>query len=211
MEEPRRQEPRDSPGRVEEPRWQEPQESRDREEPPFDRILFRSDLLTIGSFRARPDHPRFHDSGPIRRHVFVFPRTRVLIRHEGCSAFATDTRVRTRMFLAERFAEPLTLEEIATHAGVSVFHLCRSFRRWTGTTVHRYRNELRLRRSLEPVAEGCELTRVALEHGYSSHSHFTAAFRKAFGVTPSAFRASASSRRIRELAARLGRPGGHGG
>jgi AraC-like DNA-binding protein len=32
------------------------------------------------------------------------------------------------------------------------------------------------------------LTRLALDLGYSSHSHFTASFRRAFGLTPSAAR-----------------------
>ncbi|MFP5284798.1 MAG: AraC family transcriptional regulator, partial [Thermoanaerobaculia bacterium] len=36
--------------------------------------------------------------------------------------------------------------------------------------------------------------------GYSSHSHFTSAFRKAFGMAPSAFRRKATAQTVRELA-----------
>ena len=45
---------------------------------------------------------------------------------------------------------------------------------------------------------------VALDLGYSSHSHFTAAFRQAFGIAPSAFRRKATAEAVRELSARLG-------
>ena len=106
--------------------------------------------------------------------------------------------------LIARYREPLSLDEIAQQAGVSVFHLCRLFRRRTGFSLHAWQTQLRLREALERVAEpGIDLTDLALDLGYSSHSHFTAAFRQAFGVPPSALR-EATARRLRELANRLG-------
>lgn len=107
-----------------------------------------------------------------------------------------------RAFLAERLAEPTKLETIGEAVGVSPFHLCRIFRAVTGTTVSRYRHRLRLRASLERVANAeADLSAVALDHGYSSHSHFTAAFRREFGMTPTQFRQAAG--RSRRNAARL--------
>jgi AraC-like DNA-binding protein len=83
-------------------------------------------------------------------------------------------------------AERLTLTRIARALGVSVFHLCRSFRRATGLTLHAYRDQVRLRAALERLEQGeRDLTRLALDLGYSSHSHFTAAFRRSFGTSPS--------------------------
>ena len=71
----------------------------------------------------------------------------------------------------------------------SVFHLCRSFRRATGLTLHDYRDEVRLRLALERLEGGeRDLSRLALDLGYSSHSHFTAAFRRSFGAPPSSMR-----------------------
>jgi AraC-like DNA-binding protein len=61
-------------------------------------------------------------------------------------------------------------------------------------TLHAYVHELRLRTALERVADGEDLTRVALDLGYASHSHFTSLFRRAFGVTPSDFRQHARAR-----------------
>lgn len=91
-----------------------------------------------------------------------------------------------KQWVAPRVAERLTLTRIAAALGVSVFHLCRSFRRATGLTLHAYRDDVRLRVALERLEQGeRDLTRLALDLGYSSHSHFTAAFRRSFGTPPS--------------------------
>ncbi len=87
------------------------------------------------------------------------------------------------------FQLPLTLEDVARAVHTSPFHLCRIFRRYTALPVHRYLSRLRLRAALEPLADGArDLTSVALDCGFSSHSHFTDAFKREFGTTPSAFR-----------------------
>lgn len=87
------------------------------------------------------------------------------------------------------FRRRLTLDEIARDAGYSAFHFGRLFRDHTGLTVYRYVNRLRLRSAMEAVLDGApDLTTVALGHGFSSHSHFTRAFRREYGATPSAVR-----------------------
>ena len=75
--------------------------------------------------------------------------------------------------------------------GASVFHLARTFRRRTGFSLHAYRNQLRVRTALEHLASpGTDLVALALDLGFSSHSHFTETFRRGFGVTPSEARRS---------------------
>jgi AraC family transcriptional regulator len=97
-----------------------------------------------------------------------------------------------RELLAKRLDRPRSLGEVARSLGCSPFHLCRVFRAHTGLSVHRYITQLRLRSSLERLAAGeRDLTDLSLDLGFSSHSHFTAAFRREFGRTPSAFRAGA--------------------
>lgn len=92
--------------------------------------------------------------------------------------------------LAASWQDRHTLDSLSRKLGVSAFHLCRSFRAATGRTLHRQLTLLRLRASLEALTErGRDLTQTALDHGFSSHSHFTAAFRREYGVTPSAWRA----------------------
>lgn len=94
-----------------------------------------------------------------------------------------------RSLLAARFREPLSLAEVADAVGVSPYHLHRRFRAATGWTIHAYREHLRLREGLAAVVDGAEdLAAVAHELGFASHSHFTARFRRAFGMTPSTVR-----------------------
>lgn len=81
------------------------------------------------------------------------------------------------------------LGAIALAVGTSVFHLCRIFRRASGLTLHAYRHQLRLRSALEPLERpDTDLLALALDLGYSGHSHFTAAFRRQFGIAPSRLR-----------------------
>jgi AraC family transcriptional regulator len=95
-----------------------------------------------------------------------------------------------RDLLAHDFRRPLTLSHLARTVGLSRFRLCRAFRAATGSTLHAHRDQLRLRASLGPLGEGCrDLTGLALDLGYSSHSHFSERFRHAFGMTPSQARA----------------------
>ena len=110
-----------------------------------------------------------------------------------CSEIAEEVRV----WLAARLFEPLHLDDVAAALGVSPYHLCRSFRAATGETMHAYRNRMRLQQSLERVASDDDLTLLALDLGYSSHSHFTAAVGRLFGESPSAVRRRLGQRRAR--------------
>jgi AraC-like DNA-binding protein len=96
-----------------------------------------------------------------------------------------------RDVIARRFKDNLSLSEVAREVESSVFHLARVFKTRTGFSLHAYRNQLRLRAALERLAEpGVDLIDIALDLGFSSHSHFTETFRRSFGKTPSAVRAS---------------------
>jgi len=106
----------------------------------------------------------------------------------------------TQAFLVKTFQEPISLEAIARAVAISPYHLCRVFHRQTGMTIHAYLNQIRLRTALEYVAQGdTDLATLGVSLGYSSHSHFTQAFRRAFGAAPSELRRRASSRTLGEL------------
>lgn len=94
-----------------------------------------------------------------------------------------------RDVIARRFKENLSLLEIAREVGSSVFHLARTFKSRTGFSLHGYRNQLRLRAALDQLRDSqSTLVDIALDLGFSSHSHFTETFRRNFGKTPSAVR-----------------------
>jgi AraC-like DNA-binding protein len=99
----------------------------------------------------------------------------------------TDT---ARAFVDAHLAENIGLEDVARAAGSSLFHLCRTFREQTGLTLHAYRVRQRLGRAMDRIVDGddCSLTDLALDTGFSSHSHLSRAFRKQLGFSPSSIR-----------------------
>jgi AraC family transcriptional regulator len=106
--------------------------------------------------------------------------------------------------LAANYEKPVRLQDIARAVDVSPYHLCREFRRVTGMRMHEYLNCIRLRAALEHVAEPrLRFAEIAHHHGFSSHSHFAAAFRKEFLITPSEVR-RLSGRKISEMRRALG-------
>lgn len=113
----------------------------------------------------------------------------------GVEGAASHERARRRKLvedvqalLARRYADALSLADVAEMLGVSAYHLCRVFRAQTGQSLHQHRDQLRLRAALNRLERDEDLTTIGLDVGYSSHSHFTAAFRRAFGVPPSVAR-----------------------
>ncbi|HEV8429606.1 MAG TPA: AraC family transcriptional regulator [Pyrinomonadaceae bacterium] len=110
-------------------------------------------------------------------------------KREGTDADHAERAEAAKTYLASRMSERVTLDDVARAVHASPFHLARLFQQQTGVPVHRYLTQLRLRASLERLAEGTsDLTELALELGFSSHSHFTDAFRREFGKSPSEMR-----------------------
>ena len=91
-----------------------------------------------------------------------------------------------------------SLAATARDVGYSPFHMARVFRAVTGSSVHEYAERLRLRRALDRVAEGeRDLSALAAELGFASHSHFTQRFGRAFQCPPSALRPDRADSRVR--------------
>jgi len=109
-----------------------------------------------------------------------------------------------KSYLAARLGGPVLLTEVAREVGASPFNFARIFQQQTGLPVHRYLTLLRLRASLERLSEAEEdLTALALDLGFSSHSHFTSVFKNEFGVTPSEIRQRSKANALRELSKNL--------
>jgi AraC-like DNA-binding protein len=101
---------------------------------------------------------------------------------------------RTKEFVEANLSEPFRLGDAAHAVGVSPAYLTHVFTRFEGLPLHKYAMQARLGRALVELAHADDLTMLALDLGLSSHSHFAAAFRRAFGCTPSEFRASTRGR-----------------
>lgn len=101
---------------------------------------------------------------------------------------------RAKRVLTADVARRWTLAEVGGEVGVSPVYLTQLFRQVEGVPLYRYQLRLRLARALDLLDRADDLTRLGLDLGFSSHSHFTAAFRQAYGVSPRAFQRSAGLR-----------------
>ena len=98
---------------------------------------------------------------------------------------------RIKVLLASDLSRRWTLAEIAKEAGGSPVYLTQVFRQVEGMPLYRYHLRLRLACALDKIAQYDDLSALAADLGFSSHSHFTAAFRQAYGRSPTDFKQSA--------------------
>jgi AraC-like DNA-binding protein len=124
-------------------------------------------------------------------------RARTRAEHAALAAAAQE-------LLSARMAERLSLESLARALHVSPFHLAHVFRSRTGFSLSGYVHGLRLRAAVDRLAAepDVDLSRLAVELGYYSPSHFCDRFRATFGRPPSALR-GAQLRTIMEAARAL--------
>jgi AraC-like DNA-binding protein len=118
----------------------------------------------------------------------------VAARSPGYDRLTAHAAARRRIADARAFvaAAPETnhrLAEVAGVAGCSPYHFARLFKQETGCSLRAYRLRLRLAMAVNGLAEGArDLTTLAMDTGFSHHSHMSATFRNALGRSPSAVR-----------------------
>jgi AraC family transcriptional regulator len=130
--------------------------------------VLEAEILTLELLRRALGRPKFYGAN-------VTPRTRRLVD------FA-------KVVIAADLGRRRTLAEIAAEVGVSPVYLTQVFQRVDGIPLYRYQLQLRLARALQLLNEYDDMTELAFALGFSSHSHFSASFKQAYGLTPSAFR-----------------------
>ncbi|MGH8193620.1 MAG: helix-turn-helix transcriptional regulator [Woeseiaceae bacterium] len=97
----------------------------------------------------------------------------------------------------------LSLTDIGAQLGASPTYLTDAFRRSVGIPISQYHRRLRLARALTELPHTDDITALALRFGFSSHAHFSSAFRDVFGRTPSEYRARVRKADIRSLLQRI--------
>ena len=95
---------------------------------------------------------------------------------------------RVKLVLASDLSRRWTLAEIAAEVRGSPVYLTQVFQQVEGLPLYRYQLRLRLARALDLLASCDDLTTLSLDLGFSSHSHFSAAFREVYGRSPSEFK-----------------------
>ena len=101
---------------------------------------------------------------------------------------------RAKLVLTGDLGRRWTLAEIAAEMRCSPVYLTQVFQQVEGLPLYRYQLRLRLARALDLLPQYDDLTTLSLDLGFSSHSHFSAAFREAYGRSPSEFRQSTLGR-----------------
>ena len=106
--------------------------------------------------------------------------------------------IRRALALMEaNFAAKLSRVEMARTAGLSVSYFSKLFTQCIGLSPHQYLVRCRLRHSKKLLAtpeENLSLVDVAAEAGFADQAHFCRHFRRAYGVSPLAFRRTARRR-----------------
>lgn len=97
---------------------------------------------------------------------------------------------RARDFIAAHIAEPLSVETIAREAGISASGLQRLFRIGENRSVFDYVRNIRLERAFAALGRGdVNVQEASAIAGYTSAANFATAFRRRFGIVPTAVRA----------------------
>jgi len=160
-------------------------------------------LFTRRTWRADPQLQSFRtrflywvsapDRDPLQAEELVLALLRAALQRDTRSALPSRASAklirRTKEILEQHLSHRILLGDVARAAGASPAYLTDLFTRVEGVSLHQYLTQLRLARALVELPHTNDLTALALNLGFSSHSHFTHAFRKGFGCTPSQFRA----------------------
>ena len=89
-----------------------------------------------------------------------------------------------RAYVDERFAEPVSLSDLAAHVGLSPYHLLRSFRDQVGITPGAYQIQLRVLEARRRLRDGAAIADTATDLGFADQSHLTRHFQRIMGTSP---------------------------
>ena len=93
--------------------------------------------------------------------------------------------------IEDHLAEPIPLATLAELVGLSTYHFCRALKQSFGIPPHRYHTSRRIERAKALLTKPApSVTSIGLTLGFSDTSSFTATFRKATGLTPTAYHRS---------------------
>ena len=124
------------------------------------------------------------------RMLFLGTQTKPQTNNRGTSALPKHVlrRIIERM---RSFSSDLSLQTLANESGYSRVHFIRMFRAATGYSPHNYLLNLKMERARDLLKNpSTSLIDIALDCGFSSHSHMSRIFHRIVGVTPSAYRRS---------------------
>lgn len=144
--------------------------------------------LSLGDERARAFH-RLHEAidGRAERlvlEVAVAEAASALVRLKSNASHHTRPVRRAMEYLRDHIRDSVTLDDLARHAGLDKFHLCRAFRAQIGMPPHTYLTNLRVARARKLLDRGVSASEVASLVGFYDQSQLNRHFRRIVGTTP---------------------------
>lgn len=96
-----------------------------------------------------------------------------------------------RILLDQSYDAPITIEDLSREVALSPYYLIRAFRRVYKQTPHQYLVEQRIAKAKELLRDSdLTVTEICVEVGFESLGSFSTLFRKAAGISPTAYRSS---------------------
>ncbi|MBN3727485.1 helix-turn-helix transcriptional regulator [Burkholderia sp. Ac-20379] len=109
----------------------------------------------------------------------------------ACAGLSAPRLRRVFDYVEANLAEPITLHDIARHAGLSRMHFAAQFRLATGLSPHAFLTQRRIEQAKRLLRDGLPIVEAALACGFPGQAHFTTVFRELTGTTPRRWRMQA--------------------
>lgn len=90
-------------------------------------------------------------------------------------------------YINNHIDEDIIIDDIAREFYISKFHLSRKFKKYTGTTIHRYIIQKKLIEAKELILKEMQIKDVYKQCGFGDYSNFFRAFKNEYGITPKQF------------------------
>ncbi len=90
-------------------------------------------------------------------------------------------------YINNQIDEEITIDQLSEHFFISKFHLLREFKKYSGTTLHKYIVQKKLIQAKHLILTGLPITNVYKQCGFGDYSNFFRAFKSEYGVTPKHF------------------------
>ena len=161
--------------------------------PVFERnVLYRSDLA--GPLKELHRRILAKDADFRKEELYLLLMGQLLRESSGCSAQDAEPTTAAGIelaagYLEEHYSEPVPLDELSRVAGMSKYHLIRTFSVQKGITPYSFLESVRINHAKKLLEQGTSPADAALETGFGDQSHFTNYFKKLIGLTPSQYRA----------------------
>lgn len=160
---------------------------------PYSHVFLQLHVMTLLLTIKRHGLPVYADPDPARDNDLPLSCCPTLSQEEVRSGNGISTDINAALhYIAQNYAMPLTLTEVAAAISLTPTYLSRKFKRVTGSTFKEYLNYIRIRQATRLLlSTEISVTEIAIRCGFNSSNYFKDCFRRINGVSPRTFRQQA--------------------